>query len=100
VQAQDVGRSRQLRQPGGEHEAHAARIGQRLPEGHARPPRTALHQHGGEHGGAQGAPAPLAARQQPVDQQAQPTLELHARRRLRQLEALLQPLGGGAGCQR
>ena len=53
-----------------------------------------------EHDGAQRAPAPLAAGEQAVDQQAERALELRARRRLRQLEQLLQALGGGARAQR
>ena len=56
------------------------------------PPST---RHGGQDGGAQRAAAALAAGEQAVDEQAEPLLELRARRRLGQLE--LAPASRSSG---
>ena len=59
------------------------------------PPSTSARR---QDGGAQRAAAALAAGEQAVDQQAEPLLELRARRGLGQLELLLQALERGARC--
>ena len=88
----DVGRRGQLREPGGEREPHPPRVGMRLAERHAQPPRPALDERGREHDGAERPPAPLAPGDEAVDQQAERVLELRPGAGLGQLERLLQPL--------
>ena len=72
----------------------------RLAEGEPRAPRPALDELGGEDDRAQRPAAPLAAGEQPVDQQLEAALELRAGGGLRQLQPLLQPLLGHARDER
>ena len=74
----------------GQHEPHAPRIGERLAEDESLAPGPALDQRGRQDDGAQRATAPLATSEQAVDQQLERALELRARRRLGQLERLLE----------
>ena len=83
-----------------EHEAHALRVGERLAKDDALTPRAALHEARGKDYGTQRAPAPLATREQAIDQQAERAAELLARAGLWQLELLAEQLPGTARAKR